>query len=433
MTNKSRVVLPMLALAAAIAGCKEKDDDDATLKMTWFGIANWTLEVGKLNVLVDGYMSRIPEDYFSGGGGSLGLTKAAFPIDRALVDKMHGVLKATNPISYLLTGHSHFDHSFDTPYWAKVTNAKVIGSQTTCYQTQALGVPVSQCTPVFGGEGFQLSDDVTMWAVLWNHSGVHEQNGEQHDPVELRAPPVPDANGNLRGGVAEDFPNGGGNRGYLFKIKNGSRRPLVLFWTNSGAPIDLHLDTIVDGKNFGSPLQSLSWAMRNAGVTSVDVWIAGGGEPVARLVVPVLRPRAYIPNHLGDFYHAFSEGYDNGPFRDPGLKRYLDSVGVELVSPVQYMDRYDLDRRGMRAVPNPEGRAPFGFPEVPVMKDGGVDAPREAAASDTPLDMGGSGDASDVGSGEGGTGDAADGNGERPDGNGNGSDATDVRLDGTNG
>jgi hypothetical protein len=436
MTNKSALVLA-LAFTASLSACKETPA--TKVKMTWFGIANWTVEVGPLNVLLDGYMSRIPEDYFAGGGGGLGLTKAAFPIDRGMVDKMHGVLRASNPINYLLTGHSHFDHSFDTPYWAKITGAKVIGSQSTCYQTQALGVPADQCSAVYGGEVFKLSEDVTMYVVLWNHSGTHEQNGEQHDPVELRAPPVPDANGNLRGGVAEDFPNGGGNRGYLFVIKRkDGRHPLSIFWTNSGSPTDLHLDTIIDGKNYGSPLQSLAKAMHAEHLTEVDIWIAGGGEPVARWVVPVLRPRVYIPNHLGDFYHPFADGYDNGPFRDAGLKRFLDTAGIQMISPVQYMDRYEMNGLGTWAVPNPEGRGPFGLPEIPVIKDAGTDAANDATgdavATDAPAEAG------DNDAAEAGTDDAADGGTGDADGPTDGtpeldaprdaSDAADGRRDG---
>jgi hypothetical protein len=218
--------------------------------------------------------------------------------------------------------------------------------------------------------------------VLWNHSGSHEQNAEQHDPVELREPARPDAAGNLRGGVAEDFPNGGGNRGYLFLIKKDqpTGKDFSVFWTNSGSPTDLHLDVIVDGKNHGSPLQSLSAAMRALGLSSVDLWIAGGGEPVARLVVPILRPAAYVPNHLGDFYHPFLDGFDVGPFKDPGLQTFLDSAGVAMVAPVQYMDRMELDAAGFRKVPIPAGKRPFGFPEIPVVKDGGTDGPLDAGA-----------------------------------------------------
>jgi hypothetical protein len=37
----------------------------------------------------------------------------------------------------LLTGHSHFDHSFDTAAWSRLTGAPIVGSKTTCLQVGA--------------------------------------------------------------------------------------------------------------------------------------------------------------------------------------------------------------------------------------------------------------------------------------------------------
>ena len=384
-----------LILGAATAGC----DDGHNLQMTWFGISNWALQVGDLNMVIDGYVTRIPSEYFSGGGGGLGLTRKGYPIDKALVDKVHGVLAAEHSIKYLFTGHSHFDHSFDTPYWAKTTGAFLVGSKTTCFQTQALGVPAEHCLPVYGGEVFHLSSNVMAYVVLWNHSGTHEQNAEQHDAVELAAPPKPDADGNLRGGVAEDFPNGGGNRGYLFVVDNGDSR-LSMFFTNSGSTQDLQLDTVVGGINYGSPLQSLSNAMLAAGLQSVDLWIGGGGEGVARYVVPILRPKTYIPNHLWDFFAKFEAGYDNGPFKDSGLEKYLNSVGVKLLAPAQYMDRFDLTPYGTMAVPNTAQKMALGFPDIGVPRDAGtpaMDAGRDAASD--AIDLPPAFDAADGGAG----------------------------------
>src|SRR5439155_11797759 len=128
----------------------------------------------------------------------------------------------------------------------------------------------------------------TMRVVRWNHSGTHETNPEQHDPIELQDVPKPDANGALRGGVAEDFPNGGGNRGYLFTVKTADDKTLKFFVTNSGAPQDLTTDNITNGINYGAPIASLTQAMKSAGLDSVDVWVGAGGQPVASLTVPVI-------------------------------------------------------------------------------------------------------------------------------------------------
>ena len=48
-------------------------------------------------------------------------------------------------MNLLLTGHSHWDHSFDTATWSKLTGARIIGSKTTCLQAQAESVPVERC------------------------------------------------------------------------------------------------------------------------------------------------------------------------------------------------------------------------------------------------------------------------------------------------
>jgi hypothetical protein len=375
LARSSRV--PSFALAAAalfstffIAACAHTDglnlpsgEAPRAIRMTYFGISNWTFQIGKLNILMDGYMSRIPQDYFSGGGGGLAVTKAGWPIDKAAVDKVNATLAAApgQPIDLILTGHSHFDHTFDTPYWAKLTGAPVIGSQTTCYQMQALGVPAKQCTVVNGGETIRLNEYVTMRVVLWNHSGTHATNPEQHDPVELTAVPKPDANGNLRGGVAEDFPNGGGNRGFLFTVRTASGKPINFFVTNSGSPADLETDTLVNGAiNRGSPIASLKKTMADANLTSVDLWIGAGGAPVAALTVPVLHPKVFVQNHLGSFFMPFEKGLTPA-FNDATLTTYLAQQNIALMPPVQYLDAFVLDTNGFRPVDNAAMKAVYKF------------------------------------------------------------------------
>jgi hypothetical protein len=333
------------------------------IDLTWFSVANWLFQMDGLNIVMDGYMTRIPQSSFSGGPGGLERTSSAFAIDTAAVDKIHQLfldkLTAGKKINYLLTGHSHFDHSFDTPYWAKLTGATIIGSKTTCYQAMALGVPEKQCIPVYGGEKFQLSENVTMRVVLWNHSGTHASAGIQHDATELSAPPVPDANGRLKGGTGEDFVNGGGNRAFLFTVKTGENtRPLQFFALNSSEPTELETDTIVGGVNYGSPMQSLRNAMADGGITDVDLWLGAGGESAARIVVPQAKPKYHIVNHVGSFYSAFNTGYGYAA-QSSNFKRYLQSTGVELVELFQYLDSYTLDATGVRVKPSQDLRKAY--------------------------------------------------------------------------
>ena len=47
--------------------------------------------------------------------------------------------------------------------------------------------------------------------------------------------------------------------------------------------------------NYGAPIENLRAAMKDAGLESVDLWIGTGGAAIAALLLPVLRPKAYLP------------------------------------------------------------------------------------------------------------------------------------------
>ena len=254
-------------------------------------------------------------------------------------------------MTLLLTGHSHWDHSFDTGTWAKLTGAPVIGSPTTCFQVRAEGIPADRCVAVLGGERRVLRSGVTMYVVRWNHSGDPATNPEQHNAVELAGVPKPDPRtGGLRAGVTEDFPNGGGNRAFLFVI-DGPQGRYSWFFQNSASAVDLDVPIEVNGVNYGAPLANLRLAMKQAGLASVDLWIGTGGSAVATLLLPVLRPKAYLPVHWDSFFTPFERG-PNAPFKNTPLKSTLTEAGVQLVRPVQYMDKWRLSTAGVVAVPN---------------------------------------------------------------------------------
>ena len=100
--------------------------------ITWMSISNVYYELGSLRILTDGYITRLPQNAFAGGGGGLATTRQAFKPD---VDAVRSVLNALGgpaSVNLLLTGHSHFDHSFDTATWSRLTGARIVGSKTTC-------------------------------------------------------------------------------------------------------------------------------------------------------------------------------------------------------------------------------------------------------------------------------------------------------------
>jgi hypothetical protein len=55
--------------------------------------------------------------------------------------------------------------------------------------------------------------------------------------------------------------------------------------------------------------------------------------------------------HWDDFSQPFSAGVSQ-PFALPALETMLGAAGVELIRPAQYMDKWRLDRNGVKAVPN---------------------------------------------------------------------------------
>ena len=198
-----------------------------------------------------------------------------------------------------------------------------------------------------------------MYVVRWNHSGDSAKNPEQHDPRELAAVPVPDANGGLRAGVAEDFPNGGGTRAYLFVI-DAPGGPVSLFFQDSASAVDLATPIVVDGHDYGAPIENLRRAMHDAGLKGVDLWIGTGGAEVAALVLPVLKPAAYLPVHWDGLFSPFNSGLP-APYSDAQLEKLLADAGVALITPTQYMDKWRLDRSGVHALDNRAVKSKLGL------------------------------------------------------------------------
>ena len=331
--------------------------------ITWMSISNVFYEIGSLGILTDGYITRIPQSAFYGGGGGLAYTRASFRPDAESITRVMNAIGGASKIQILLSGHSHFDHSFDTATWSRLTGARIIGPKTTCLQVEAEKIPTSRCTRVFGREKISLNDGMTMRVVRLNHSGDPASNPEQHNPVELNAPPVPDpATGGLRGGVSEDFPNGGGVRGYLFTV-DGPQGPFSWFFQNSASAVDFNTPIVVDGVDYGSPIKNLEIAMKDAGLDSVDLWIGTGGVSIARLVVPLIKPKAYLPVHWDGLYAPFSAGMPR-PYADPALEQFLKGSGVQLLKPGQYMDKWRLDENGATSIENIAVKRALGFSNI---------------------------------------------------------------------
>ena len=129
---------------------------------------------------------------------------------------------------------------------------------------------------------------------------------------------------------------------------------------NSASAVDLHVPIVVDGVDHGAPIENLKAAMTDAKLTSVDLWIGSSTAPVAKLVVPLLRPKAFLPVHWDGLWGAFEAGVPK-PYGDSGVETVLKASGVSVVTPAQYMDKWRLDRNGVRPVANTEVKKALGF------------------------------------------------------------------------
>lgn len=354
-----------------------------SVEMTWMSMANWYFKIGETRILMDGYVSRLPQNLFTPSpthpNDLYAFTKAPAVVDFAAVSKVRDGMLGSDKLNLLLVGHSHWDHSWDTPAWSKLAGTPMIGGISSCMQAETHGVAPAQCRRVDGGEKILLGDGITMRVVRWNHSG-DASNPIQHFARELTSPPTHDpATGGLRAGVGEDYPNGGGNRAFLFTV-DGADGQLAFFINNSASAFDLDKDIVIDGVNFGAPIKNLATAMKDAGLTQVDAWIGTGGKAVAELVVPVIRPKAYVPSHWDGLFNPLWQGLPY-PFKDDALKSYLEMQNIDLVAAKQYFDKFVLSKSGVAADLNHEVKRKLGFSDVQTFSQSLMDAVAQVSST----------------------------------------------------
>ena len=135
------------------------------------------------------------------------------------------------------------------------------------------------------------------------------------------------------------------------------------FQQSSASAVDLHVPIVVNGINYGAPIDNLRNALTDAGLDSVDLWIGTGGLPIAEALVPVLRPQAYLPIHWDGLWAPFEDGLPR-PFSSPSLENYLEQQDVMLVTPNQFMDKWQLDSTGIQELDNRAVKEMLGFSDV---------------------------------------------------------------------
>ena len=337
------------------------------ISLTWMSIANWFIEIGDTQIVTDGYITRIPETAFS--GPSFAYAEPQVP-DAASIQRVVKAL-GTPKVDFILTGHSHFDHSFDVAIWSLLTGAHIIGSRSTCLQAFAQGIPASQCTAVEGGEEIPLGTGITVRVVRWNHSGdVTTTDGRLlHSPLELLERPSLGSKG-LQPGILQDFPNGGGARAYLFTAET-STGPISWFYSNTGNAVTFHdpvhieqsffadlslpLDNLRIAEHATPAREHLQTALTKADLNQVDLWLGFSDRPLAEAVHQVLQPKIHIPHHWDGLFTPFFDGvpyaYADFPMTG-GVAEFWQEQQVTFLPPQQYMDKYVLTTKGVKSVEN---------------------------------------------------------------------------------
>jgi L-ascorbate metabolism protein UlaG (beta-lactamase superfamily) len=143
------------------------------LKLKYLGTAGWEISDGQITVLVDPYISRIK----LGTGPGISPEDARKTVNRSdiFVSDTLSIDSLIVKADFILVHHAHFDHLADVPYIAKKTQAKVIGTETTCNILRAYGIPNEQVYPVKGGEDYQF-ENFSVRVIPSIHSALNDKH-----------------------------------------------------------------------------------------------------------------------------------------------------------------------------------------------------------------------------------------------------------------
>lgn len=368
-------VISLVVFYIPVSAHAEKEDNNS-IYLTWMANTNWLVEVGDTRILLDGWITRIPRPKRVDLNNPETLN---IPSVKPNVSAVKRILEALNidRLGYIFSGHSHFDHSFDTAVWARLTGAKIIGPKTTCLQAMAQGIPESQCTVVEGGETLNLGNGLSVRVVQWNHSGDPSTPFGLflQTPMELiEVPELDPITGGLKPGPLDHFPCGG-IRAYLFTLDRASGK-ITWFYSNSGnastfkkpAVIDetflkkynLTLNNLVITPQEKSIKEYLKSAMRAEKLGGVHLWIGYGSSRQVDQVIKILKPKAFIPQHWGGIWTSFFDGLLK-QYKNPRLEALLIKEGIIFLPQQQYLDKYRLDISGLHRIPNEKVKKKLGF------------------------------------------------------------------------
>ena len=105
------------------------------------------------------------------------------------------------------------------------------------------------------------------------------------------------------------------------------------------------------------------------------------------MVVPLIHPKVYIPNHWDGLFNPFWPGMPY-PFKDEGLAKYLDAQKVPMLAQKQYFDKYVMTKSGVTMVDNHAMKAALGFSDAQAFKQSMLDAVDRVASTSLGDDCG---------------------------------------------
>jgi L-ascorbate metabolism protein UlaG (beta-lactamase superfamily) len=380
MTYKKKILILLMAALSTVCIQGQKKKETPYVELTWMSNTNWLIETEDVRILLDGWITRIPRPPRPDLKNPETLSVRSLVPDTAGVKRVFDALGNEKKIKYILSSHSHFDHSYDTAVWTRLTAAQIIGPRSTCLQALAQGIPESQCSIVRGGETFDLGRGLNVRVVRWHHSGdISTPLGLLlQTPMELIDIPKLDLEtGGLRPGILEDFPNGGGSWAYLFTL-DLSGQNLSWFFSSSGNADTFRESRIADEtflREHGMSLSNLvitpekksieeylTEAMHAEKLDHVDLWLGYNNSYHVEQVISVLKPKAFIPQHWGGLWSPFFEGLKS-PYSNERLISVLEKEGIGFYLQRQYMDKFRLDTSGITPVPNDTVKERLGFSE----------------------------------------------------------------------
>ena len=136
-----RTVFPLVVLL--LSGCAPTDlyvsrllnpglPEPGDVCVTWLGTAGMLVSDGQTNLLIDPFVSRY-------GLLRVGLGFSLPPRPELIRDCLKRV--GCSSAQAVLVSHSHFDHSLDAPYFARETDAVLVGSESTLNIGRGAGLP----------------------------------------------------------------------------------------------------------------------------------------------------------------------------------------------------------------------------------------------------------------------------------------------------